>query len=179
MIIDVRSICSVSLLSLSHCKIIKESANLIVKPIIVSLGILFTPHIYASSLEDVEWSKVTHCKATYYHPSVQTYTGRPLAGADGWKTTDFPKTVIDGECHVKGRYDHVVVYEGKQEWSAGRHFFYVNYLEDSDSYSINGQSDPSSTHAGWNITESALLDVMDRTTGCFVSKEIDICFRAR
>jgi hypothetical protein len=151
---------------------------------IVSIAFSLTPSIHAETLEDVQWSKVTHCIATYYHPSVQTFTGKLLAGTDGWKTTDFPKTVIDGECHVNGRsgygrYGHVVVYEGKQEWSAGRHFFYVSYLEDTDSYSINGQSDSSYTHAGWNITESALLDLLDSTTGCFISDEIEICFSAR
>ena len=154
------------------------------KPIIASLGILIAPNIYASSLEDVVWSKVTHCTATYYHPSVQTYTGSVLAGTDGWQAKDFPKVVIDGECHVNARpnswpFDHVVVYEGKQEWTAGQHFFYVNYLQDTDTYSINGQPKRSSTHAGWNITESALLDVMDSTTGCFVSDEVKICFSAR
>ena len=154
------------------------------KPIILSIPFLLTPHIHAATLEDVQWSKVTHCQATYYHPSVQTYTGKYIAGTDGWKTTDFPKTVVDGECHVNGRssygrYGHVVVYEGRQELSAGRHFFYVNYLEDTDTYSINGQSDPSYSHAQWNITESALLDLLDSTTGCFISDEIEICFSAR
>jgi hypothetical protein len=172
-----------SLLSLSYCKIIKRTTYLL-KQLTIILSILLTPNIYASSLVDVEWSKVTHCTATYYHPSVQTYTGRLLAGTDGWKTTDFPKTVIDGECHVNARpsswpFDHVVVYEGKDEWTTGHHFFYVSYLEDMDSYSINGQSDPSNSHAGWNITETALLDVLDSTTGCFVSDEVKICFSAR
>lgn len=136
-------------------------------------AILISYTTNAASLEDVQWSKVTHCIATYYNPSVQTYTGKSLAGTDGWKTTDFPKTVVDGECHVKGHYDHMVVYEGKREWSAGRYFFYLNYLDDSDTYSINGQPDPSSSHAQWNITENAILD---STKGCFVSDEFQLCF---
>ena len=146
------------------------------KYIYLIIILIFTDHSYSETLEDVQWSKVTHCTATYYHPSVQTYTGKLLAGTDGWKTIDFPKTVIDGECHVKGRNDHLVVYEGKQEWSAGRHFFYVNYLEYTDSYSINGQPKPSYSHAQWNITESARLVVMDGDNECFISDEIKICF---
>jgi hypothetical protein len=152
----------------------------------IALGVILSTQANAgvsvtktATFEEVDWAEVTHCKATYYLPSVQTYTGRLLAGTDGWKTTDFPKTVIDGECHVKGRYDHVVVYEGKREWSADRHFFYINYLEDTDSFSINGQPNPSYSHAQWNITESALLKVIDSTTGCFMSDEVQVCFSAR
>jgi hypothetical protein len=172
-----------SLLSLSYCKTIKRTTYLL-KQLTLILSILLTPHTFASSLEDVEWNKVTHCTATYYHPSVQTYTGSNLAGTDGWKTTDFPKTVIKGECHVNARpgswpFDQVVVYEGKEEWTTGQHFFYVNYLESTDTYSINGQPDPSYSHAQWNITEDALLDVLDSTTGCFVSDEVQICFSAQ
>lgn len=148
--------------------------NFIVKCIYLIFILVFTEHSYSDTLEDIDWSEVNHCTATYYHTSVQTFTGKLLAGTDGWKTTDFPKTVIDGECHVKGGYDHVVVYEGKQEWTPGRHFFYINYLEDTDNYSINGQSDPSYSHAQWNITESALLVV--NNTVCFISDEIHICF---
>lgn len=152
----------------------------------IALGVILSTQANAgvsatktATFEEVDWGKVTHCKATYYFHSVKTYTGRILEGTDGWKTTDFPKTVIDGECHIDGRYDHVVVLEGKQAWSAGQHFFFVSYLEDTDSFSINGQPDPSYSHAQWNITESALLKVIDSTTGCFMSDEVQVCFSAR
>lgn len=136
----------------------------------------FTQNSYAEKLYDASWLDVNHCKITYLLPSIQTITGKRLSGMAGWEVKDFPKTVINGECHIQSRQDYLIIYEGNKEWSGVGYFFYVNYLESTDTYSIHGQPNPEYTHAQWNITEDAILDVIDSTTGCFISHEIKICF---
>ena len=127
------------------------------------------------AFKSIDWKAINHCKATYFRADIETTVGSKLKGTKGWTPSDFPKNVMNAKCGIVADEDHLVIYEESQNWLVGKHFFYINVFNDF-LISIHSQPKVTSTHAQWAVTEFAKLHIMTDNAGCFVSKEIEICF---
>lgn len=127
------------------------------------------------AFNSVDWQAVNHCKATYFSAAVETRIGSHLKGTEGWTELDFPKEVMNARCDIVAHDDRLIIYEGSKEWESGNHFFYVG-VSDDFLITISAQPEVTSTHAQWTVTEFAELRTEADNTGCFTSKEIEICF---